>query len=65
MNGQKNRGTDIERIELWLIFFLESLKTLTQKLEQKYDIFKSKGVYLNERQKHTSKTLLPTISRLK
>jgi Fic family protein len=52
MNGQKNRGTDIERIELWLIFFLESLKTLTQKLEQKYDVFKSKGVYLNERQKH-------------
>lgn len=27
----------------------ESLKTLTQKLEQKYDVFKSKGVYLNER----------------
>ncbi len=52
MNGQKNRGTDIERIELWLIFFLESLKILTQKLEQKYDVFKSKGGYLNERQKH-------------
>ncbi|MBX2931302.1 MAG: Fic family protein [Chitinophagaceae bacterium] len=51
MNGQKNRGTKKERIGLWLIFFLESLKTLTEKLEQKYDIFKSKGGYLNDRQK--------------
>lgn len=51
MNGQKNRGTDSERIDLWLIFFLESLKTLTEKLEQKYDLFKSKGAYLNDRQK--------------
>lgn len=50
MNGQKNRGTTKERIDLWLIFFLESLKTLTEKLEQKYDVFKSKGGYLNERQ---------------
>jgi Fic family protein len=51
MSGQKNRGTDIERIDSWLIFFLESLKTLTEKLEQKYDVFKSKGCYLNDRQK--------------
>ncbi len=51
MNGQKNRGTDNERIDSWLIFFLESLKTLTEKLEQKYDVFKSKGGYLNDRQK--------------
>lgn len=32
-------------------FFLESLKALTEKLEQKYDVFKSKGGYLNDRQK--------------
>lgn len=51
MNGQKNRGTENERIDLWLIFFLESLKTLTEKLEEKYDVFKSKGGYLNDRQK--------------
>lgn len=51
MNGQKNRGTDKERIDSWLIFFLESLKTLTGKLEQKYDVFKSKGGYLNDRQR--------------
>lgn len=51
MDGQKNRGTDNEHIGLWLIFFLESLKILTEKLEQKYDVFKSKGGYLNDRQK--------------
>lgn len=51
ISGQKNRGTDVERIDLWLIFFLESLKTLSEKLEQKYDVFKSKGGYLNDRQK--------------
>lgn len=27
------------------------MKTLTEKLEQKYDVFKSKGGYLNNRQK--------------
>ncbi|MBW7868934.1 MAG: Fic family protein [Brumimicrobium sp.] len=51
MTGQKDRGTENERIDKWLLFFLESLKTLTQKLEQKYDVFKSKGGYLNDRQK--------------
>ena len=35
----------------WLLFFLESLKTLTEKLDKKYDVFKQKGGYLNERQK--------------
>lgn len=51
MNGQKNRGTNSERIDSWLIFFLESLRALTEKLEQKYNVFKSKGGYLNDRQK--------------
>jgi len=51
MTGQKNRGTEQEHIDKWLIFFLESLKTLTEKLEQKYDVFKSKGGYLNDRQR--------------
>ena len=51
MTGQKNRGTEQEHIDKWLIFFLESLKTLTEKLEQKYDVFKSKGGYLNARQR--------------
>ena len=51
MTGQKNRGTKAELIDTWLIFFLNSLSILTQKLEQKYDVYKNKGGYLNERQK--------------
>ena len=51
MTGQKNRGTSAERIDNWLVFFLSGLHILTQKLEQKYDVFKNKGGYLNERQK--------------
>lgn len=51
MSGQKNRGTKAELIDKWLIFFLDSLHVLTQKLEQKYDVFKNKGGYLNDRQK--------------
>ncbi|NCC99872.1 MAG: Fic family protein [Bacteroidia bacterium] len=51
MSGQRNRNKENERIDKWMIFFLDSLKTLTEKLEQKYNVFKSKGGYLNERQK--------------
>ncbi|MDD3739257.1 MAG: Fic family protein [Lentimicrobiaceae bacterium] len=51
MSGQKNRGKESERINMWLIFFLESLKILTEKLENKYGVFKSRGGYLNERQR--------------
>jgi Fic family protein len=51
ISGQRNRKTKNERIDKWLLFFLESLVTLTEKLEQKYNIFKSKGGYLNDRQK--------------
>ncbi len=51
MEGQKNRATNNEVIDNWILFFLHSLENLTQKLEQKYGDFKSKGGYLNERQK--------------
>jgi Fic family protein len=51
MDGQKDRNTESERINSWIIFFLTSLETLIQRLEQKYDVLKSKGGYLNERQK--------------
>jgi len=51
MSGQKNRGTDKERIDRWMVFFLESLNALAKKLEQKYEASKSKGAYLNDRQK--------------
>jgi len=51
MEGQKNRGKENENISKWTLFFLNKLSELTQKLDAKYDVFKSKGEYLNERQK--------------
>ena len=51
MSGQRKRNTPEERIDTWMIFFLESLKALTEKLDQKYNVFKQKGGYLNDRQK--------------
>jgi Fic family protein len=51
MTAQRKRTTDEDIIDKWLLFFLESLKTLTEKLDMKYDLFKQKGGYLNERQK--------------
>jgi Fic family protein len=55
MSGQRKRNTPEEKLDKWLVFFLESLKTLTEKLEQKYNTFKQKGGYLNERQKQIKK----------
>jgi len=51
MTAQRKRITQEDIIDKWVLFFLESLKSLTEKLDKKYDIFKQKGGYLNERQK--------------
>jgi Uncharacterized conserved protein len=51
MTAQRKRITQEDIIDKWLLFFLESLKTLTEKLDKKYDVFKQKGGYMNERQK--------------
>ena len=51
MTAQRKRITQEDIIDKWALFFLESLKTLTENLDQKYDVFKQKGGYLNERQK--------------
>jgi Fic family protein len=51
MTAQRKRITQTDIIDKWLLFFLESLKMLTEKLDKKYDVFKQKGGYLNERQK--------------
>ena len=55
MEGQKNRNKKNENISKWVPFFLDKLYILTQKLDAKYDTFKSKGGYLNERQKKIKK----------
>lgn len=51
MNAQQYRYSDKEIIDQWMIFFLESLEALVLKLERKYMHYKSKGPYLNERQR--------------
>lgn len=51
MEGQKNRNKENENISKWTLYYLDKLNTLTQKLDKKYDVYKSKGGYLNKRQK--------------
>ena len=51
MEGQKNRGEGSENISRWVLYFLNKISELTQKLDSKYDVFKSKGGYLSDRQK--------------
>lgn len=51
MEGYKNRVTDNDVIDSWILFFLYSIESLIQKLELKNEGFKSSGGYLNERQK--------------
>ncbi len=51
MEGQKNRYTEKEKIDAWLLFFFNCLYDLTLRLDAKYSNLKSKGSYLNERQK--------------
>lgn len=51
IDGQQNRYAENERIGSWLLFFMEAIETLTKRLEAKYNVYKSKGGYLNERQK--------------
>ncbi len=51
MNGQKDRNTKKEIISDWIVYFLDKINLLTEKLETKYDLYKTKAGYLNERQK--------------
>jgi Fic family protein len=51
MEGQKDRYKETERIDTWILFFLESLSDLILKLEQKLKEYRKIGGYLNERQK--------------
>jgi len=64
MEEQKNRnpsvaglGKENENISKWVLYFLNQLNILTQRLDAKYDVYKSKGGYLNERQKEIKEYL--------
>ncbi len=50
MSAQQHRGTEQEIIGEWVLFFLDCLASLIEKLEAKYDVYHSKGRYLNARQ---------------
>ena len=58
MTAQRKQITQEDIIDKWLLFFLESLKTVTEKLDHKYDVFKQKGGYLNDRQKMLKEFIL-------
>jgi Fic family protein len=50
-DGQINRHSYEERVDKWMLFFIQSIRTLTIELEQKHNAYKSKESYLNTRQK--------------
>lgn len=50
MDGQKNRYNNEERIDKWVLFFLDSMVTLTKRLQVKYDTYSKLKVGLNDRQ---------------
>jgi Fic family protein len=50
IEGQKDRYKDNERIDGWVLFFMQSLITLTERLEAKYEIYRKLRIALNKRQ---------------
>lgn len=51
MEGQKNRYEDTEKIDRWVLFFLDCLVTLIKRLKAKYEVYSKLKKDLNERQK--------------
>jgi len=58
MDGQKDRNTEKELIDNWIVYFLDCLQTLIQRLESKYQIYKDTKAYLNERQKQVKEIII-------
>lgn len=50
MDGQKNRYKETEKIDKWVLFFLDCLVTLIKRLEAKYELYSKLSKDLNERQ---------------
>ena len=50
MEGQKNRHTDQEKIDKWILFFMDCMVTLIQRLEAKYATYSQLEKGLNARQ---------------
>jgi Fic family protein len=50
MEGQKNRHKKEERIDQWILFFLDCIILLTERLQAKYNIYNKIKLTLNSRQ---------------
>jgi Fic family protein len=50
MEGQQNRYKENESIEAWVLYFLQGLITLTEKLDARYEVFSKLKIALNKRQ---------------
>lgn len=50
MDGQQNRYKDNERINTWVLYFMQSLITLTERLDAKYETYSKLKTALNKRQ---------------
>jgi len=50
MDGQQNRYKDNERITAWVLYFMQSLITLTKRLDAKYESYSKLKTALNKRQ---------------
>jgi len=55
MAGQKDRQKYKESIDAWVLFFVQSLIILTEKLNVKYDIYRKLKTPLNKRQQQVLK----------
>ena len=51
MEGQKNRYQETEKIDQWVLFFIDCLVTLIKRLETKYEVYSKLSKDLNDRQK--------------
>jgi Fic family protein len=51
MEGQKDRTNRTEKLDNWVLYFLDCMSVLIQRLEKKYEVFKNNAIYLNDRQK--------------
>ena len=55
MEGQKNRYKKNERIDSWVVFFLDCIIELTRRLDVKYETYSKLKTSLNERQQRVLK----------
>ena len=58
MECQKDRNSSNETIGAWMLFFLDSLNSLSKRLEKKTEKLADRSIYLNERQRKIREFLL-------